>query len=86
MDHGHVFFDHLALLDGLGQCCCSLLGPGKNHHTAHIFIQPMDGENLATQGLFQFSGDLCFGVQAHGLDAHRQVPVGIKNVHKGLLQ
>ena len=85
MDHGHIFFDHLALLDCLGQSCRGLFGSGEDHDAAHVFIQPVDGENLAPKGLFQFGGNLCFGIQAHRLDANRQVPVGIKNVHKGLL-
>ena len=60
MDLCHIFFDHLPFLDGLGQSGGSGFGAGVHHHTAHIFIQPVQREDLSTQAFFQRLGNLGF--------------------------
>ena len=81
VDHGNIFLHHGTLLDGLGEGCSGVFVPGKHHDAAHVFIQPVDGEDLTAQLFFQGGGDLCFRIQAHGLDADRQIAVGIQQFH-----
>ena len=85
MHHGTVFFYHAAFLDGLGKGSGSGFGPGVDHDTTHILIQSVDGEDLSAQSVDQCGRNLCFRIQPHRLDTHRDLPVRIKNFHKGPL-
>ena len=60
MNHGHIFLDHGALLYSLGQGSGRLLCSGEDHDTAHIFIQPVNGENFTAQDFLQCSGNFHF--------------------------
>ena len=81
---GHVFLDHGSLLDGLGQLGGGLLCAGVDHDAADVFVQPVDGENVAAEGFLQGGGEFGFSVQPCGLDADDEVFVGIENVHGNL--
>ena len=73
VDHGHIFLHHRAFLYRLAEGGGGLLGAGVDHNTAHVQIQPVDGEDLA----FQCGGDFVLRVHAHRLDDHIQVTVSI---------
>ena len=62
MDQGHIFLDHGSLLNGFAQGRGSLLCPGEDHHAAHVFVQPVDGETFAAQLLHQRCRDFMFRV------------------------
>ena len=81
VDHGHVFLDHGAFLYGFGEGSGGLLGAGIDHHTAHVFIQPVNGEDVAAKAFLQSGRNFRFGIQAHRLDADDDLLVGIKNFH-----
>ena len=59
--------------------------PGVDHDTAHIFIQPVDGENISAQLLLQRGGYLRLGVHSHRLDADGDAFIRIENFHTKLL-
>ena len=84
VDQGHVFFDHAAFLDGFGQGSGGLFGAGIDHDAAHVFVQAVDGEDLAAQGFFQRGGNVGFRIKSHGLDADGDITVGKKNFHGNL--
>ena len=86
MNHGHIFLHHGAFLDGFGQGCGGLLCPGVYHHTAHILIQSVNGENFAAQLLFQSIRYLGFGIQSHGLDTDGDIFIRIQNFHRNVLK
>ena len=77
VDHGHVFLDHGAFLYGSGEGSGGLFGAGIDHHTAHVFIQPMNGEDVAAKVFLQSGRNFRFGIQAHRLDADDDLLVGI---------
>ena len=81
MHHGHIFLDHGTFLDGFGKGGSCLLFPGIDHDTAHIFIQPVDGENLSAKLCNQPGGNLCLGIQPHRLDTDSNVGIGKQNFH-----
>lgn len=56
MNHGYVFLYHSAVLHCLGQGGGSLFCAGVNHDAAHIFVKPVDGENLPAQRFFSSAG------------------------------
>ena len=85
MDHGHIFFYHGTFLDGFGKIGRCLLCPGKNHHTAHIFVQPVNGKNFSAKLLFQSGGNFRFRIQSHGLDTYGDLLIPIENLHNKLL-
>ena len=69
VDHGNIFLHHGAFLNCLGKGCGSGSAACVDHHTAHILVQPVYGENFATQLLLQRCGHFRFCVQTHRLDA-----------------
>ena len=81
VDHGHVFLDHGAFLNGFGEGSGGLLGAGVDHHTAHVFIQPVNGEDVPAKAFLQSGRNFRFGIQAYRLDADDDLFVGIKNFH-----
>ena len=83
MNHGYVFLYHSAVLHCLGQGGGSLFCAGVNHDAAHIFVKPVDGENLPAQRFFQLCGNLRFGIQSNGLDADGQIFIVKQNFHSG---
>ena len=78
VDHGHIFLDHSAFLDGLTQGRGGLFGTGVDHDAAHVQVQPVNGEYFAPQGFLQRSRNAHFGIQPHGLDDHGNIPVRIQ--------
>ena len=81
VDQGHILLHHGALLHSLGQLSGSLFGPGVDHEAADIFVQTVDGEDLAAEAFLQGGGEFVLGIQAHRLDADKKLLVGIENVH-----
>lgn len=49
VDHGHIFLYHGAFLNCFGELGGSLLCAGKDHNTAYILIQPVDGKYFAAK-------------------------------------
>ena len=58
VDHGYIFLNHLTILYSLAQSSSGRFCAGIDHHTTHIFIQPVDGENLTADDFFQCGGQL----------------------------
>ena len=73
VNHGHIFFHHGSLLNRFAQCGGCGLRPGVDHDTPHIFIQPVNGKDLAPQ----CRRHIMLRIHPNGLDANNDILVGI---------
>jgi hypothetical protein len=85
VDKGNIFFYHRAILNGFGKGGSSGLCAGKDHHTAHVFIQTVNGETFAAQLPDQFSRNFLLGIQSDWFDAYGDLLVRIENFHENVL-
>ena len=81
MDTGYIFLDHLAFLDQPGEMGGSFLGPGIDHDTANIFVQSVEGIEIASQQFLQPGRYFLFGIQPYRFEANSNFFIGIKNFH-----
>ena len=77
MDQGYILLHHGTFLNSPGKLRRCLFSFGEDHDAAYIFVQSMDGVDLAADG----SRNFMFGIYAHRLDDDDEMLVRIKCFH-----